>query len=406
MTIRRRTLLTTTLAGLAPGLPGLSALLPLAARAAGTQGVSDKEIVLGTHLDLSGPVAVAMPPIRNGMQMRIDELNEAGGINGRQIRFVIEDSASNPPQAVRAVDKLLRKDEIFAMLCPFGSGPNVATVKKVVDAGVVCFAPYGASALIRQASANSPLLFTTNLHYDTTTAAGVRWALATLGSKKVGFIYQEGPFGELVGKGAKAALAAKGMTLAAEASYKVGDIDFSSQVARMKAAGVDLIVGATTTRETIAVSAEVKKLGWTGVNVLTASPGRAGLTATIGKASVEGLYGIGSWRITAVDQLPASGKAWAESYRKRFKVEPDDVALVFYDWTSWFLQAVQAAGRELTTVRLVKSLQGSSYKGLSSYDTQHFLGNHVDPEWLQVEQVVQGQWVAKSATIDPAKSTS
>jgi len=367
-------------------------------------GVSEKELVLGTHLDLSGPVAVAMPPIRNGMQMRIDEVNEAGGVHGRKIRLVTEDNASQPPQAVRAVDKLLRKDEIFAMLCPFGSGPNVATVKKVVDAGVICFAPYAASAMVRQAAGSSPLLFTTNLHYDTTTAAGVKWAIANLGSKKIGFIYQEGPFGELVGKGVKAALAAKGLTVAAEASYKVGDIDFSSQVARMKAAGVDLIVGATTTRETIAVSAEVKKLGWTGVNVLTASPGRAGLTASIGKGAVEGLYGIGSWRISAIDQIGANGKAWVESYRKRFKTEPDDVAMVFYDYAAWFLRAVQDAGQELTSDRLVHALQASSYRGIASYDTQRFASNHMDPEWMQVEQVVQGQWVARSTVIDPAKS--
>ena len=44
-----------------------------------TQGVSDSEIVIGTHIDLSGPAAPGMPMLRNGMQLRIDELNAAGG---------------------------------------------------------------------------------------------------------------------------------------------------------------------------------------------------------------------------------------------------------------------------------------------------------------------------------------
>jgi len=397
MTLRRRTLLTTAVAGLAPGL-----LLSRPARAA---GVGDKELVLGTHLDLSGPVAVAAPSFRNGMQMRIDEVNDAGGIHGRKVRLVIEDNASQPPQAVRAVDKLIRKDEVFAMLCPFGSGPNVATVKKVVDAGVPVFSPYGASALIRQAAGANPLLFTTNLHYDSTTAAGVRWAMANLGSKKIGFIYQEGPFGELVGKGVKAALSAKGMTPAAEASYKVGDIDFSSQVARMRAADVDLIVCATTLRETIAVPAEVKKLGWTGVNVLTASPGRASLIASLGKGAVEGIYGVGGWRIAAPDQLDEPTKRWTDAYRKRFNIEPDDIAMAFYDYTSWFLQEVRTAGRELTVDKLVKALQSSTFKGLASYDTQRFRDNHIDPEWVKVEQISKGHWVPRSSLIDPAKTT-
>ncbi len=73
---------------------GSAALLGLAiAAGAQARGVTDKEIVLGTHLDLSGPVAAGMPHIRNGMQMRIDEVNEAGGINGRKIRLVVEDNA-------------------------------------------------------------------------------------------------------------------------------------------------------------------------------------------------------------------------------------------------------------------------------------------------------------------------
>jgi hypothetical protein len=172
----------------------------------------------------------------------------------------------------------------------------------------------------------------------------------------------------------------------------------------MRAAGVDLIVGATTTRETIAVAAEVKKLGWSGVNVLTASPGRAGTTLSIGKASVEGLYGIGGWRITPASAQGPALKRWSDSYRKRFNMEPDDVALVFYDYASWFMQGLQATGKDLTTAGLVKTLQASSFKGESSYETQRFKDNHVDPEWCRVEQVVDGQWLPRSEIIDPAKS--
>ena len=53
---------------------------------------------------------------------------------------------------------------------------------------------------------------------------------------------------------------------------------------------------------------------------------------------------------------------------------------------------------------MVKTLQASSYKGMSLYDTQRFVDNHVAPEWTRVEQVVQGNWVARSPILDPAKS--
>ena len=60
--------------------------MPLSASA---QRVTDTEIVLGSHLDLSGPTAAGMPMLRNAMQMRIDEANEAGGVNGRKLRLII-----------------------------------------------------------------------------------------------------------------------------------------------------------------------------------------------------------------------------------------------------------------------------------------------------------------------------
>ncbi len=393
--IERRTMLGMMMAGAAA-----PAVIPSYARAA---GVSDREIVIGTHLDLSGPAAFAMPPLRNAIQMRVDELNEAGGVNGRRIRLIVEDNASQPQQAVRAVDKLIRRDEIFAMVCPFGSGPNAATVRRVVGANTICFAPYAASAIVQQTSGNSPLLFTTVPHYDTTTAAGLKWAFAQLGSKRVGLILQEGPFGDLVAKGAKAALAQAGLQAAAEASYKVGDIDFSSQVARMRAANVDLIVTATVVRETIGIAAEVKKLGWDNVNVLSATPGRTAMAANLGKGAMEGVYGLGSWKILYPEDFPQDVKSWADSYRKRFNSEPDEIAMVFYDYTNWFFAGVQAVGRSVSSESVAAALAAVGQKGLALYDTQRFVSNHAAPEWTRVERVKDGKWIPVSDLFDPAK---
>ena len=87
----------------------------------------------------------------------------------------------------------------------------------------------------------------------------------------------------------------------------------------------------------------MKKLGWTGVNVLTASPGRAGLTANIGKGAVEGLYGIGSWLITPMDQLPPAGKQWADNYRKRFGIEAPEFGIGFPEFSYCYPTSGDAA---------------------------------------------------------------
>jgi branched-chain amino acid transport system substrate-binding protein len=379
---------------------GSAALLGLAV-AAGAQarGVTEKEIVIGTHLDLSGPVAAGNAQIRNGMQMRIDEVNEAGGIHGRKVRIVVEDNAGQPQLAVRAMDKLNRSDDVFAIVNAFGSGANAAAVKKAVDAGVLYFAPWAASAVIQKISGNSPLLFTTTPDYHVVMHNGVDWMIKKYGSKKVGFIYQEGPLGDLIGVGVKSAMKENKLTLVAEAAYKVGDIDFSSQVARMKAAGADLIVAASLTRETIGIMSEVKKLGWTDVKVLTGNPGRTGTVLDLGKDTVEGLYGVGPWK-AGVDR--AESRAWKDKFTKRFtNIEPDESAALAYVNTDWFLKGVEAAGKDLTVEKAAKALQSIGYddKGLVLLKPVRFDKNHIDPESTVIDQAQKGKWVTISDLI-------
>ncbi|MBL8380123.1 MAG: ABC transporter substrate-binding protein [Burkholderiales bacterium] len=376
---------------LATAVVALAAALPAAA-----QRVTDTEIVLGSHLDLSGPTAAGMPMLRNAMQMRIDEANEAGGVHGRRLRLIVEDNALQPQQAVRAVQKFINQDRVFAIINSFGSGPNAATVKMVVDAGVVNYAPWGASAIFRQISGNSPLLVTTVQNYDTTTATGVSWALKEFGSKRVGFIFQEGPFGDLVRRGLNQAMEAHGLKLAAEAGYKPGDIDFSSQVARMKAANVDLIIAATVVRETVAVGAEVKKLGWNDVKVMTALPGRNTISAILGKGALEGMYGMGGWKLNYPDTASPEAKKVMDAYKKKFNADPDENALNAYSYTDWFIKGLQAAGRNLTADGFIKALASVPQQDFTTYGRMMFTNNHAGPELIEIDQVKGGRWVSIS----------
>lgn len=362
-----------------------------------TQGVSDKEIVIGTHIDLSGPAAPGMPMLRHGMQMRVDEINAAGGVHGRQIRLIVEDNGSQPQLAVRAVNKLVKSDGVFAIVNPFGSGPNAATVKLANEAGVMVFAPWGASGIFQKISGNSPLLFTTVMNYDTTTASALTWAVNNWKTQRIGVIYQEGPFGDLVRGGITQALKSGGFTVAAEAAYKVGDIDFSSQVARMKAANVDLILAGTVVRETIGVMSEVKKLNWSEVKVLTTIPGRSSIVARLGKETVEGLYGIGGWKLHNADSSDPAANKFMTDFKAKFNMDADENAANAYSYTSWFIAGLQAAGRDLTSASLAKTMASVTHEDFTTYKRQSFTNNHVNPELVSIDQIQGGKWVQVAA---------
>ena len=369
----------------------------VAAPAVRAQGAGT--LTLGTHLDLSGPVAAGMPAIRNGMQLRLDEANDAGGIHGRRFRMIVEDNGSQPQLAVRAVNKLVQQDQVLAIVNPFGSATNAATIKRAVDEGVIVFSPWGASSVFRRVSGNSPLLFTTTPNYDTTTRPAVDWMLTNRNARRVGFIFQEGPLGELVGAGLRAALQARGLTLAAEASYRPGDVDFSSHVARMRAANCDLVVTATITRETIAIMAEVKRVAWNDVAVMTSPPGRTMIVARLGAAAVEGLFGAGLWNIVGpTDPNPEVQRVWA-GLRTRYNQEPDENALLAYAYTDMFVRAVEAAGPSGNREAITRALQSVSSSHPAFYAPSRFTDGHLSPEAVRVEVVRNGAWTPVSPMI-------
>ena len=124
--MQRRTLLKQgSLGPLAPLGMVATGLAPQALAA--ERAVSKTEIVLGSIQDLSGPLASLGKPIRDGLTLRVEQANAAGGVHGRQLRLRVEDSGCDPKKAVLAADKLVSRDKVFAVVGRAGhrAGPGV-----------------------------------------------------------------------------------------------------------------------------------------------------------------------------------------------------------------------------------------------------------------------------------------
>ena len=120
--------------------------LPAAAQTKVTNdGISASEIVIGTHQDLSGPIKGWGVPVSNGMKMAVEEINAAGGVQGRKIKLVVEDSGYDPKKAVLASQKLIERDKICAMVGPMGSPTVLAAQDILLDAGVLQLFPLTAA---------------------------------------------------------------------------------------------------------------------------------------------------------------------------------------------------------------------------------------------------------------------
>ena len=339
---------------------GLATCLFAGSALAATPGVSDDEIVLGSVADLSGPIAMLGVPVRDAMQMHFDAVNAAGGVHGRRIRMVVEDAAYDPKKAVLAARKLVERDDVFAFIGTMGTASVMAAMPIAVEAQrphLFPFSPHESTYLPL-----SPYKFQIFAPYQDYMNAATRAMLARGDYPRVCLLYQDDEYGLEVMKGVEAALAQQARTLTARTGYKRGATDLSSQNARLRQADCSLVVLATVVRETVAALAEARKLGW-NVDMLVTASGYSAQTHELGGAAVEGLYGVAvlphPYRDGAGDELAA----WIDAYQARFGVAPNVWSAMGDTMAALVVQALQAAGPELTTDGFVRAMESVHTSG-------------------------------------------
>jgi len=362
-----------------------------------TQGISDNEIVVGSHQDLSGPVKVWGVSVANGMRMAVDEINAAGGIHGRKLRLIIEDSGYDPKRAVLATQKLIEKDRVFSMLGSMGSPTVLAAQDIVLDAGITQLFPLTAAEFtfkIDPAKPQERLKFANILPYVESTRAAVKYLVDLKRPQKPCLMHQDDEYGKNVLDGFTAQLAAMKQQPGTITTFKRGATDFSAQVARMKSDGCDLVVLGTVVRETIGAMGEAKKLGWS-VTFLGALPTNVLEVPALGKDVVEGLYAAAAFEVPYEDTAKGKVKEWLASYKKAFGVDANTQAIVGYNVIATFVFYANLAGKDLTGQKLLDALEsGKEYRDhFNSPPVKFSRTSHLPEIITQVQQVQNGRWV-------------
>ena len=369
----------------------LTALAFSATLVSAQQGVSKTEIVVGTIQDLSGPLAGYGKQDRNGMQLRIDEINEQGGVHGRKLKLLIEDSGYDPKKAVLAAQKLVNQDKIFAMVSHLGTTSNLAAMPIQFAKNVPNLSPITASKEMYEPFNKLKFGFTAS-YYDQ-----MRVHLPKLvkekGSKTVCTIYQDDDFGTEVMQGAEAGLKTIGMTLSEKTTFKTGATDFSSQVARMKAANCDFVVLGTIIRETIGTIGTAKRSGFNPV-FFGSSAAYTDLIHKLGGKPMDGMYATMSVQNPYLDEASQPIRFWANKYKTKFNEDPTVFSVYGYTVIDLFVQAAQKAGPNLTTDSFIKAMDtmiippdmfGSAP---SSYSATKRIGSNAS----RLSQIQDGKW--------------
>jgi branched-chain amino acid transport system substrate-binding protein len=355
------------------------------------QGISPNEIVLGTIQDLSGPLSGYGKQARNGMLMAIGEVNEMGGINGRKIKLLVEDAGYDPKKAVLAAQKLVTQDKIFMMVGHIGTAQNLAAMPILFEREIVNFFPLTAAREMYEPFHR--LKFSIAPTYYEQMFEGLPQLAKQKGATKICAIYQDDEFGQEVLRGAQDGLKIWNMAISETATFKRGATDFSSQVARMKAAGCEMVVLGTIIRETVGVIGEARKSGYTPV-FLGSSASYSELIHKLGGKVVEGMYATMTAAIPYVDDPSQPVRFWANKYKTQFNEDPSAMSVFGYSAINVFTMAMRDAGPRPTTTKFIRSMETIRIPGdaFGSPPMKFTPSKRLGSNASRMSQIQDGRW--------------
>jgi branched-chain amino acid transport system substrate-binding protein len=327
--------------------------------AADTRGVSKSEIILGMHTDLSGPAATYGVSSSNAVKMRFDDLNAAGGVNGRKIKLFVEDTQYQVPRAVQAGNKLINRDNIFAMVAGLGTPMNNALFKEQFEAGVPNLFPLSAARSMFEPF--NRLKFYGAATYVDQVRAGINYFVTKKGKKALCAMYQDTDFGKEVMDGVQIQADKMKVKIVETVTHKPTDQDFTAQITKLKAAGCDLVVLGTIVRDSIVPYATARKIGWTDVDFLGSAATYDLFVAAAQGGVTEGLYAMGLTDMPYRDTLSPTAQAWFDKYKDRYKAEPNIGAVYGHVAADLTVVALDKAGPNLTLDSFIKAME--SVKG-------------------------------------------
>ncbi|MGU9979573.1 ABC transporter substrate-binding protein [Phreatobacter sp. HK31-P] len=379
----------------------LAATLVAGAALAQTQGVTANQITLGSIQDLSGPIAAYGKQTRNGLQLYFEELNARGGINGRQVRLIVEDSAYDPRKALLGAQKLVNSDRIFAMIGHIGTAQNMAAMPVQFERNVPNFMPVTAAREMYMPPTPLKLAFAAS-YFDQ-----VRTMLPELikekSAKRVCVVYQDDEFGLEVMRGGEAALGVVNQTYVERTTYKRGATEFSSQVARMKAANCDLVLMGTIIRETVGVLAEARKIGLEATFVGT-SAAYTHLIPALGGPVANGFYAMMTTAHPYPDDPSPQIRDWAARYKAKFGEDPTVFSAYGVQIADAFTQAALKAGQDLTVESFIRAVETNPPSQVP-FETR---GCNITPQNrlcsndARLSQVQNGRWVVTRGWVQGA----
>ncbi|CAN5350091.1 ABC transporter substrate-binding protein [soil metagenome] len=361
-----------------------------------TTGVTDDSITIGGHYPLTGVAAPGYSEIPVGAQAYYDFVNDAGGINGRTIDFIVKDDGYDPSKTTAVTDDLLLRENIFAMVGGLGTPTHRAVVDDLNAAGVPDLFVSSGSLQWGDDVANRPTTFGWQTDYESEGKIIGQYIAENMPDAKVGLFLQDDDFGTDGEKGVRQFLDDQ---IVSVQRYTSGNTEIGPQIAALQADKADLVIGFNTPAYTALTQLNGLGLGytpqWFYSNVGSDPTLVGGLLANFSEGAVDGAGALDGVMTTEyIPSVADTDSPWTQLWNEVWDASGEDGELTNFKIYGMseaytFVQALVAAGDDLTREGLISAIeeQGGDFAGPNLAPYRYSADSHLGISGMRISEI-------------------
>lgn len=330
---------------------------------AGCGGKSDtNEIKIGTIGPLTGDVATYGISTKNGVEIAVDQFNKNGGIDGKKVVLISEDTRGDQTEAANAASKLIERDKVVAIVGGVISAETMTAGPIANDAGVVMISSSSTAAGIPEIG---DYIFRNCLSDEVQAVQLAEYAASELGLKRFAIMFTNNDYG-LSLRNAFEAKAKEIAEVVGVETYNDGEKDFRAQLTKLKGANPDALYIAGYYTEAAKIAQQAKEQGL-DVQLLGADGFFSPTLIELGEDAVEdAVFTAGFFP----DDPSENAQNFVKAYMEKFNEEPDMFAAQAYDAAMILLNALKntgGQGGEALQQEMIKTKDFPGITGATSF---------------------------------------
>ena len=345
-------------------------------------------VKIGGLAPLTGSLAIYGVTTTNGAELAVKEINANGGINGKQIDYIVLDTKGDATESVMAYNKLV-DDKVAAIIGDITSKPTVAVAEIAAQDNMPMITPTGTQVDITEAGPNVFRVCFTNPYQGT--------VLATLAKERFGaqtagiLVNNSSDYSDGIAKAFTEQAEKLGINITVKEGYADGDRDFRAQLTKIATVNPDVLLIPEYYEQASLIAAQAREMGVKSIFV--GSDGWDGISKTLDETAykvIENSYFTNHFSMQ--DESPKI-QNFIKAYKDTYKEDPSAFSALGYDAVYMVKEAIEKAG-STEKQAIVDALKDIEYDGITGYLT--FDENNNPVKAVTILKIQNGEYVFDS----------